>query len=131
MSRIYGREWQSVSEPSGQVTGNLRFPLDFTYDGCPRNSLEIIRKGLVGMLGNRLSRYFCQSEGGRMDNITCVFCGMELKDDDSCYGLTRGAIDENCFGFKVDDDSDWDIYCPTCMNLIDKLMADYKRELTT
>lgn len=62
-----------------------------------------------------------------MDEIFCAFCGVELIDTGSCYGVTRGTIDEDCFGFKVDDDSDWDIYCPTCMNLIDKLMADYKR----
>jgi len=48
-------------ETSGRLTGNLRFPLDFTYHGCPQNSsidwqhllktrLQIGRKWEHGMI---------------------------------------------------------------------------------
>jgi hypothetical protein len=43
------------------------------------------------------------------------------------YGVTRGCIVEDSYGFRVDDDSEWDIYCPDCMNVIDALIAGYKR----
>lgn len=62
-----------------------------------------------------------------MDEITCSFCGIEMTDTDSVYGISRGFIDESCYGFRVDEDSDWDIYCSECMNEIDKVLADYKR----
>lgn len=62
-----------------------------------------------------------------MDKIACAFCGTEILDNSPAYGISKGSIDESCYGFRIDNDSDWDIYCPTCMNLIDKLMADYKR----
>jgi hypothetical protein len=64
-----------------------------------------------------------------MDEIICAFCGIEMKNTAVAYGLTRGAIVESCGGFKIDEDSEWDIYCPDCMNAIDKLTADYKRTL--
>jgi len=62
-----------------------------------------------------------------MEEIACAFCGTEILDNNLAYGISRGTIDECCNGFRVDNDSDWEIYCPTCMNLIDKLMAEYKR----
>ena len=62
-----------------------------------------------------------------MDEIACTFCGIEIKQRDLAYGITRGSIDELCDGFKIDEDSDWDVYCPDCMNEIDRVLADYKR----
>jgi len=62
-----------------------------------------------------------------MDEIVCTFCGIEIKHRDSAYGITRGSIDESCNGFKIDEDSDWNVYCPDCMNEIDRVLADYKR----
>jgi hypothetical protein len=62
-----------------------------------------------------------------MDEIVCTFCGIEMKNKYSAYGITKGSIDGSCDGFRIDDDSDWDIYCPDCMNEIDKVLADFKR----
>ena len=62
-----------------------------------------------------------------MDEIVCTFCGIEMKDKDLAYGISRGSIDETCSGFRIDEDSDWDVYCSECMNEIDKILADYKR----
>jgi hypothetical protein len=62
-----------------------------------------------------------------MDEMFCSFCGIEIGDKNLVYGITKGSIDESCYGFRVDEDSDWDIYCPNCMDTIDKLIADYKR----
>lgn len=62
-----------------------------------------------------------------MNDIFCELCGIEIKDNDSAYGVTSGTIDEDSLGFRIDTDSDWDIYCSDCMNTIDKLIADYKR----
>lgn len=61
-----------------------------------------------------------------MVNICCTFCGIELKDGDAAYGLTSGRIDNNCYGFRMDTDDEWGIYCCDCMNQIDRLMASYK-----
>lgn len=62
-----------------------------------------------------------------MDEIRCSFCGIEMLDECPAYGISKGSIDESCYGFIIDNDSDWEIYCPDCMNTIDKLMANYKR----
>lgn len=62
-----------------------------------------------------------------MDEIVCSFCGYEMKDKDTAYGMTRGSIDESCYGFIIDDDTNWDVYCSDCMNTIDRLLADYKQ----
>ena len=62
-----------------------------------------------------------------MDETVCTLCGIEMKDMALAYGITRGSIDESCFGFRIDEDSDWDVYCSECMNEIDKVLADYKR----
>ena len=57
----------------------------------------------------------------------CSFCGIELKDGDSAYGLTGGVVDDKCCGFRMDCDEDWDIYCRDCMNRIDRLLAEARR----
>lgn len=62
-----------------------------------------------------------------MEEFVCAFCGIEMKHGDSAYGITRGAIDESFDGFRIDEDSDWDVYCPDCINEIDRLLADHKR----
>jgi hypothetical protein len=38
LKRLAGEERQQTRLPDDirEVTGNLRFPLDFTYHGCPR-----------------------------------------------------------------------------------------------
>lgn len=58
-----------------------------------------------------------------MDEICCSLCGVELKNMDVAYGLTPGTIDEGCDGFRIDSDSDWDVYCADCMNEIDRLIS--------
>lgn len=63
----------------------------------------------------------------QMDEVFCSFCGIEVKNNTLAYGVTRGCIVEDSYGFRVDDDSEWDIYCPDCMNVIDALIAGYKR----
>lgn len=65
--------------------------------------------------------------GPHMDEITCSFCGIEMKDKDLAFGISRGSIAESCNGFRIDEDSDWDVYCSKCMDEIDKVLADYKR----
>ena len=62
-----------------------------------------------------------------MDKVFCSFCGIEVKNNVLTYGVTRGCINEDSYGFRVDDDSEWVIYCPDCMNAIDTLIAGYKR----
>lgn len=62
-----------------------------------------------------------------MDEIYCSHCGVELKDQDAAYGLTSGTIDENCDGFRIDSDSDWDVYCADCMNEIDRMISAHRR----
>lgn len=62
-----------------------------------------------------------------MDEICCSLCGMGLKNKDLAYGLTPGIIDEHCDGFRVDDDSEWDLYCADCMNEIDRLISSRRQ----
>lgn len=62
-----------------------------------------------------------------MDELSCSLCGIEMKNKEAAYGLTSGAIDEDCFGFRMDSDSDWDVYCADCMNEIDKLLAGFRQ----
>ena len=62
-----------------------------------------------------------------MDEICCSLCGIELKDNDAAYGLTSGTIDESCDGFRIDSDSDWDVYCADCMNEIDRMIAAHRQ----
>jgi hypothetical protein len=50
-----------------------------------------------------------------------------MKEKDSVYGTTRGFIDESSYGFRIDDDSEWDVYCSDCMNEVDKLIGNFKR----
>lgn len=63
-----------------------------------------------------------------MDEISCSLCGVELKGSDAAYGLTPGTIDENCFDFRMDSDSDWDVYCADCMNEIDRMIAAHRQK---
>lgn len=58
--------------------------------------------------------------------LCCSFCGENLEDGENAYGLTKGCIDGDVEGFRMDLDSEWDIYCCDCINTIDKLMDDYK-----
>lgn len=58
--------------------------------------------------------------------IVCALCGVDMHSGDTAYGLTRGFLEESCDGFRVDDDTDWEVYCANCMNTIDRLMANYK-----
>jgi hypothetical protein len=62
-----------------------------------------------------------------MDEICCSFCGVELKNMDAAYGLTPGIIDDDCDGFRIDSDSDWDVYCADCMNEIDRMISAHRR----
>ncbi len=66
------------------------------------------------------------SEVMPVDNY-CSYCRTELHNGDPAYGLTGGTIDADCSGFRMDCDSEWDIYCRDCMNKIDKMMAEIKR----
>ena len=45
LKRLAGEERQQTRPPDDirEVTGNLRFPLDFTYHGCPRNTRGFLR----------------------------------------------------------------------------------------
>jgi hypothetical protein len=61
--------------------------------------------------------------GMQMEEICCSLCGIELTDKDPAYGLTGGTIDDDCSGFRIDSDSDWDVYCPDCMNVIDRMIS--------
>jgi hypothetical protein len=65
-----------------------------------------------------------------MSELNCAFCGIEINNNDVAYGLTKGTVDDECYGFRMDSDSDWDVYCPDCMNEIDKLLSDFKRTRT-
>jgi hypothetical protein len=62
-----------------------------------------------------------------MEKIYCSLCGEDLNEGDAAYGLTRGNINETCYGFRIDENSEWDIYCPDCMNEIDKLLESFKK----
>lgn len=66
-------------------------------------------------------------KGETMDELSCALCGMALKNKDLAYGLTPGIIDEHCDGFRVDDDSSWDLYCADCMNEIDRLILSRRQ----
>lgn len=59
-----------------------------------------------------------------MAELYCSFCRIELKDGDAAYGLTGGVVADECCGFRMDGDADWDLYCRDCMNRIDRLLAD-------
>lgn len=65
-----------------------------------------------------------------MDEIVCSVCCNEINEKDTAYGITRGSVDESCYGFRIDDDTDWDVYCADCMNEIDKLLTDLRQSRT-
>ena len=58
-----------------------------------------------------------------MEEISCALCGTVMMDKEEAYGLTRGMVDKNIDGFRMDLDSEWDFYCPTCMNEVDRLIS--------
>lgn len=60
-------------------------------------------------------------------DVFCSLCGIALRSGEMAYGLTGGCIDDECEGFRMNFDEEWDIYCPNCMNAIDKIINDYKR----
>lgn len=62
-----------------------------------------------------------------MDEAYCSLCGMEIENKNPAYGITSGIIDEECCGFRMDSDLDWDLICPTCMNEIDKFLLQFKQ----
>lgn len=64
------------------------------------------------------------------DNYLCAGCGMQLLDGQNVYGLTRGAIDSELIGFRIDDDSEWEYFCSNCMNKIDQFLADCRKGST-
>jgi hypothetical protein len=63
-----------------------------------------------------------------MEEITCSFCGAVMKNEEIAYGLTRGTIEDDCLGFRMDFDSNWDIYCAGCMNEIDRIISDFRQK---
>lgn len=63
-----------------------------------------------------------------MEEINCSLCGVELKDQDAAYGLTAGTIDESCDGFRIDSDSDWEVYCAACMNEVDRMISVHRQK---
>ncbi len=60
----------------------------------------------------------------------CSFCRVNLNNGDPAYGLTGGVIDADCYEFRMDCDSEWDLYCRDCMNKIDRILAEIKRNET-
>jgi len=59
-----------------------------------------------------------------MANSSCAGCGIELLDGQNVYGLTRGSIDTEMCGFRIDNDSEWEYFCSNCMNKIDLFLAN-------
>jgi len=49
-----------------------------------------------------------------------------MGDGNTAYGVTKGSIDFDVEGFRMDLDDEWDVYCSDCMNTVDKLIADYR-----
>jgi hypothetical protein len=45
------------------------------------------------------------------------------------YGLTRGSINSELYGFRIDDNSEWEYFCSDCMNKIDQFLADCRKSL--
>ncbi len=62
-----------------------------------------------------------------MEDVCCSLCGEELKEGEAAYGLTSGNINEATYGFRIDENAEWDIYCPNCMNEIDKFLASFRK----
>lgn len=62
-----------------------------------------------------------------MVEIYCSLCTAQLDEGASVYGLTSGSISEACNGFRIDEDSDWDVYCTDCMNEFDKFLASSRK----
>jgi hypothetical protein len=64
-----------------------------------------------------------------MDNCCCAGCGIELMEGQNVYGLTRGSINSELYGFRIDDNSEWEYFCSDCMNKIDQFLADCRKSL--
>ncbi len=65
-----------------------------------------------------------------MDARFCSVCGVSLESGVTAYGLTSGVISAAHFGFLMDDNSDWDLFCPACMNTVDRLVSEFKMAKT-
>jgi hypothetical protein len=65
-----------------------------------------------------------------MDICYCAECGIELMEGQDVFGLTRGSIDSGIYGFRIDDDSEWEIFCSDCVNKFDQFFADYRKGRT-
>jgi hypothetical protein len=61
-----------------------------------------------------------------MEGQSCFVCGVSFSDGESAYGLSSGVLAEKYNGFKVDDNSAWDLLCSGCMNTVDRLIAEFK-----
>lgn len=69
-----------------------------------------------------------------MEELYCSMCGVEMRNKDAAFGLTRGVIDEGCDGFCMDFDTGWEIFCMACIDEIDiaiAKIAENKRTVTT
>jgi len=62
-----------------------------------------------------------------MEEIYCSLCAVQLNEGTAVYGLTSGSINNACHGFRVDEDTDWDVYCTDCMNEIDRFLASSRK----
>jgi len=61
-----------------------------------------------------------------VDELCCSLCRKTMGDGNTAYGVTKGSIDFDVEGFRMDLDDEWDVYCSDCMNTVDKLIADYR-----
>lgn len=61
-----------------------------------------------------------------VNELCCSLCRKIMGDRNTAYGVTKGSIDFDAEGFRMDLDDKWDVYCSDCMNTVDKLIADYR-----
>lgn len=59
----------------------------------------------------------------------CALCCKNMADGEIAYGITRGCIDGDQEGFRMDMDDEWDVWCPDCMNVIVRLVVDYRNRM--
>lgn len=64
-------------------------------------------------------------------NVYCSLCRKIMEEGYAAYGMTHGCIDGEVEGFRMSIDDEWDVYCPDCMNTIDRLIADYRSKKMT
>jgi hypothetical protein len=60
---------------------------------------------------------------------SCEFCGKELKDGDSAYGLTTGSVRSDIEGFGNDETPWVYIACPECQSKTDNLLFSIRSYL--